>query len=408
MMLRLYALKSMMPTETQQGMSVRQSVINVFPLFMEYLKDLVFPFDLSFWHTFRPFESFLDSQVLLSLLVTVVFISALIVSWKRNKPVFFGLLFIVIPLLPAFYIKGIGSKPYAERYLYLPSAGFITVLAFLLRDLRRKTNRSGLAVSMVLLLLAGAYSVQTIIRNPEWRDKFSFYENALKKSPDAVPLRIAYGTVLSDEDRLDEAIAQYQAALQHGPNYWQAHENLGIVYGKKGSPDKAIEHIELALKLNPGSAVTRSNLGNAYARKGMPDKAIEILQAALRINPGFFPAHFNLAAAYEQIGLNDKAIEEYVEALRLRPDSEEARYLLGRAYANSGRLEDAIGQFRTLVEQKPGIASYHNTLGALYAQMGRLEQAVGEFDTAISLDPGKPSYRENRDRAARQREGSGK
>ena len=399
LLLRLNALKSMVPTETMAGLSFSQSVINVFPLFTAYLKDLVFPFNLMFWHTFRPLETLFSAEGLLSLLVAGAFAAAVVVSWKRDRTILLGLLFIVVPLLPAFYIKGIGSKPYAERYLYLSSFGFVMLIAVALPWLRRKAPRYGLAATIAALALTGAYSLQTIARNPAWKNDFTFYEDTIRKSPDTVPLHIAYGVALSDVGRIDEAIEQYQTAIKLGPNYWQAYENLGIAYGKQGQLDKAIEQMETALSLGPKSAVTRSNLGLAYMRQGAIDKAIEQFLVSVKLNPNFFQAHFNLANAYEEKGLLDKAMEEYETVVRLRPDHAETYYLLFRMYASSGRRDDAIRSLGAASALRPDNASYHNTLGVLYGQKGLYDDAVAQFDAAIRLAPDNASYRANREKA---------
>ncbi len=399
LLLRLNALKSMVPTETMAELSVSQSIINAFPLFMEYLKDLVFPFNLMFWHTFRPLETLFNAEGLVSLLVVAVFAAGIVLSRKRDWTVFLGLLFIIVPLLPAFYIKGIGSKPYAERYLYLPSFGFVMLIAASFPWLRQKASRYASVAAVAALVLAGAYAVQTMVRNTAWKDDFTFYEDTIEKSPDTVPLRIAYGVALSDAGRIDEAIEQYQTAIKLGPEYWQAYENLGIAYGKRGELDKAIEQMETSLRLGPNSAVTRSNLGLAYMRKGAIDKAIEEFLISVRLNPNFYQAHFNLANAYEQKGLLDKATEEYETVVQLRRDHDEAYYLLSRLYANSGRMDEAIKNLGAASALLPDNASYHNTLGVLYGQKGQYDEAIAQFDAAIRLVPENPSYRANREKA---------
>jgi tetratricopeptide (TPR) repeat protein len=402
LLLRMNALKSMVPTVTFE-LSPWQSVINVFPLFTEYLKDLIFPFDLNFWHEFQILDSLFNATGLLTFSVAAAFAAALFFSFRKNRTIFLGLVLILVPLLPAFYIKGIGSKPYAERYLYLPSVGFVLILAVFMVWLLRKAPRYATAAAAAAFILAGAYSAQTIMRHAVWKDDFAFYEHTIKKTPDATHLRISYGVLLSDNRRTDEAIEQFLAAIRLKPNFWHAYGNLGIAYGKKGMYDKAIEQFEILKKYTPNSAINRSNLGNTYLLMGEIDKAIEELQTSVNLNPGFHAAHYNLGTAYENKGLTGKAVEEYQAALRLRPDYEEARYYLARLYTNSGKVDEAIEQFRYLISLRPDNATYHNTLGVLYVQKGSVGEAIRQFEEAVRLAPDKPSYRENLERALGQK-----
>ena len=125
---RHYALGSFVPLESYAELSTYQFIINVFPLFREYLTSLLWPFNLNFWHTFHPISTLSEANGMISIAVTVIFIVAALAAYKKNKMVFFGLLLLIIPLLPAFYIKGISGKPYAERYLYLSSVGYVLLL----------------------------------------------------------------------------------------------------------------------------------------------------------------------------------------------------------------------------------------------------------------------------------------
>jgi len=78
---------------------------------------------------------------MISLSVTVVFIGGIITALKRNKVVFLCLLLIAAPLAPALYLKGIIGKLFAERYLYLPSFGFVMLVAMLFSWIKNKIRK---------------------------------------------------------------------------------------------------------------------------------------------------------------------------------------------------------------------------------------------------------------------------
>jgi hypothetical protein len=108
-----------------------QLVINVFPLF-RVSSSMLWPFNLNFWHSFHPINSIVETKGMISIAVTVIFFIVAVAAYNKNKVIVFSLLLIVLPLLPVFYIKGISGKPFAERYLYLPSVGYALLLGIFL------------------------------------------------------------------------------------------------------------------------------------------------------------------------------------------------------------------------------------------------------------------------------------
>jgi tetratricopeptide (TPR) repeat protein len=329
LLLRYYALGSFAPNKFYAGLNTYQSIINIFPLFREYLTSLLWPFKLNYWPTFHPIRSIGEAKFIISIVVTVIFFIAAAAANRKNKVLFLSFLFLVIPLLPVFYIKGISGKPFAERYLYLPSFGFVLLLAtFLSWTRERLQQRAVTAITISFMVVVGFYSVGTIRRNNVWMDNFHFWLDIVKKSPDLVEAHNNLGIAYAAQGQWDKAIAEYETALRLRPEYLVAHNNLGVAYAAQGQWDKAIAEYETALRLRPNTEDAHYNLGIAYASQGQWDKAIAEYETALRLRPDNEDAHYNLGIAYAAQGQWDKAITEYQTALRLRPDFYEARQRL--------------------------------------------------------------------------------
>ena len=297
LLVRYHALGSFAPLESYTDLSTYQFIINVFPLFREYLTSLLWPFNLNFWHTFHPISTLIEANGMISIVVTVIFIFLVaLAAYKKKKIYFVGLLLLIIPLLPAFYIKGISGKPYAERYLYLPSVGYVLLLAILLSWAKDKLPRAAKSVTIVFIAIVGLYTVGTINRNKVWKDNFYFWSDTVKKSPDNAiahnKLALAYVT----QGQLDRAIAELQTILRLMPDNANAHISLGNVYVAQGQLDRGIAEFQEALRLKPNSAIAHKNLARAYASQGQLDRAIAEFQTALRLKPDFNEA---------QQGLND-------------------------------------------------------------------------------------------------------
>lgn len=337
--MRFNAVEGLAPIKTDIGLSPYQYVINIFVLFSQYLEKLLLPINLNVWHVFRPSTSLFSMKGIISLIVTIIFLCCGFIVLKKNRFIFLCLSFIALPLLPSLYLPALSQgieNAFAERYLYLPSFGFVLLIALLITWVRCSKPKWVPALTVSLTLVIGIYSIGTMRRNTVWRDNLSLWTDAVKKSPDSAIANQNLGYALFTHGRLDEAIAQYKTSLTLNPRIVDAHHNLGVAYASKGWTDKAIEHYMSAIRLRPDFALAHSNLGLAFTEKGWSDKAIEQCQIALRLNPYLADAHNNLGIAYGNMGLIDKAIEHFENAVKLRSDDSVFRINLARAYEIKG------------------------------------------------------------------------
>jgi len=332
----------------------------------------------------------------LGVLVTIAFIALVFIASKKDSLFFFGLLVLAIPLLPALYIPALGENVFAERYLYLPSFGFVLLLAMALSRSAIYLPERVYGFALPSAVLIGIYAFGTISMNSIWRDNYSLWTHAVKRSPDSATVRINLGCALGEKGLKDEAIEQYLIALDLKPGDKLALYNLAATFYNKGWLDKAIEQYEIILSSDPDYKDARNNLGEAFFVKGWVDKAIAQYETVLRSNPGNAKARSNLGLAFFSKGLTDESIEQYRMALRTRPNSVEAHTNLGLALTEKGLLNEALKEYRTALELDPYYANAHNNLGILYwKKMGQMGPAVEELQLAVKLNPYNVDYKNN-------------
>jgi len=349
LLLRLHALGDITPVKAYPDLSAWQLVINVFPLFTQYLEKLVLPLDLNVWHTFYPITSLLTAKGIISLLVAAAFSGFAYFALRKNSLVFLGLAFLLVPLLPSFYISGIVGKPFAERYLYLPSFGFV-FLCSLIADRAVANGFKKAYVAAIFLLVAGIFSTATINRNAVWKDNYTLFLDTAEKSPDAFIPHSSLANALFERGRIDEAIEQYRISLSllakepADPVVLSAvHSNFGTAFLRKGLTDQAIEQYSLAVAADPDSSGAHASLGFAYAEKGWSEKAISEYVTALKLQPRSSvraaDIHNNLGVIYWKKGLTDQAREQFEAATRMNPDNAAFAENLRKTYNPAGDLK---------------------------------------------------------------------
>lgn len=385
LVMRSFVLRGFAPLKRHSDLSVYEYFINIFPLFARYLKKLILPLDLKVFYVFKPISSLLTPSGAVSLLLTLAFIFAAILAARKNRLVFFNLLIIAVPLLPVLYIPALGDNTFTERYLYLPSFGFVVLAALLIGWLIDRKPRVAKGLLAAVLVVAAFYSVATVQRNVVWKNELSLWLDAVKKEPEGATPHNQLGAAYTELGDTEKAFAQFQIALRINPEYPDAHTNIGLLYYRMNQVDKAIEHFRKSLQLKPASPETHNNIGLAYASLGKLDQAVAAFQESLRfksIQPGVYN---NLGEAYEKMGLLDKAIEQYRTALRLQANNAEAYNHLGIAFAKKGMVDEALGYFQEALRLDPRNTNFHNNIARAYMMKGLADKAEEHRKQAQSL-----------------------
>ncbi len=361
--LRTYAIGGFAPKKVHVQLSNYEYFINIFPLFIKYLEKLLLPINLNFFYVFHPISSIFELKGIITLILTLGFIF-LVYFFRRHKVVFLSLLWIVIPLLPVLYIPALGESTFTERYLYLPSVGFVVLVAlaiypalcnsagvYQLKVLRRQT--ANFIVISVLIILTGLYSIGTIKRNYIWRDSYTFWTDTVEKSPDGYIPHGSLGNVYFEQQRFDEAIKEYMIAIKLKPDSPEAHNSLGLVYFDQQRFEDAIKEYMIAIKLKPDSSEAHNNLGLVYFEQQKFEEAIKEYMTVIKLKPNSPAAYYNIGNLYSTLGKFDEAIKEYMIALRLKPNYAEAHYNLGVTYLKKGLSQKAEEEFKTALQLRP-------------------------------------------------------
>ncbi len=377
---------------------------------------------------------------------SMVFLGAVgVITYKyyyRSRCLFFSILWFFVTLSPMMNIIPIANIM-AERYLYLPSIGFCTIIACILTGVWKRiriffatrnilyfdnspkgrdawsytpANTEGksrvqksplplirqritgcqwyfpevVPVTLLILLLIVPYSLFTVVRNRVWRDPFTFWSKTTEDSPDSSRAHNNLGMIYYQKGKTDFAIHEFQTAIaiESDPEY---HHNLGMAYQNKGMKEEALQEYYHVLAINPNSALTHNNMGNIFVDKGYTDEGILKFKEAIRLKPNYYDAHYNLGLAYFKKGLLDASIDEFKLAISYEPDHAEAHSCLGTAYANKGLFDKAIIEIEEALRQKPDYPNACKNLGIMYLNYKKdVQKALYFFEKFLRLDPTNP------------------
>ena len=233
----------------------------------------------------------------------------------------------------------------ADRFLYLPAAGILAVMAAAVGTsgvLSPRTRTVGVAAAVCLLI---AFGVTTHRRAPVWGDDLLLWQDAAKHPPRGNSYIYAQlGSVLSWRGKPEWAIDAYRQALAIEQEYPvrgrkaanpRLLANLGLILSEVGEYDEAVALLEQVVAMRPDFASYRLDLAAVHARALDFDAAEGAIEDALQL-VAEFPEALQLqsqvrSARERWASLPFPAPDEPLDVVAER----------ARVYALVGRLRDA-------------------------------------------------------------------
>lgn len=245
-----------------------------------YIQLILFPKDLTIYHA--------DAAISWTMLIVrwvgfLIFMTSMVIAYRKSKPVFFGLGFFLLALMPTLIPMNIVWMV-AERYVYLATAGIIIAVSYLFVSVaaRRKNKAFVYApIAIIALLLM----LRTMVRGSDWQTHDDFWIATVKSSPASPNAHNNMGHIYSTWGEHASAVAEYQMAVLLKPNYGDAYHNMALSYERLKQPDKAVESYTMAIKYNPRLWQSHANLGVIYFVRGNKSKSREHIQKALQYGP---------------------------------------------------------------------------------------------------------------------------
>jgi tetratricopeptide (TPR) repeat protein len=282
---------------------------------------------------YYPYPAQLDHGAVVLSALLLIGVTATLVGIRRAAPyALVGWLWFLGTLVPVSGLVQVGGQSMADRYTYVPYIGLAIALAWSAADLARAR---GIAPRVLAAAAAAALVVLAVLtwqQSVTWRDGHAVFARAVAVTQDNA---FAWGNLGVDAlaaGRLDEALADFQAAERLRPDDARAAYNLGVAYRKLQRFPEAEGVLARSLQLAPGDPHAELNLAMVLAAQRRYADATPHYEAALRGMPddpdtrlSYSNALSNAGAEQASAGRRDAAVALFRRALEVMPGNEQAR-----------------------------------------------------------------------------------
>ena len=297
------------------GNSPAATLFTMLPVFMNYLRMVVWPSGLSALYDPPLHHSLLDPVVAVSFIALLILLTAATMLSARRPRELFWFWFGVLAILPVSQIVPLTTMM-NDRYLYFPLVGIAALLFGSLSPIITRNDNRGRAMfcgSLFVLLVLAILSGQ---RNLVWKNDLTLWTDAVQKAPGSRFARQGLAETLEARGDLASAAEQYLEALRKDPGSPELNSQAGVVFARLKQYQRAVPCLRYAVQLRPANDGYRMNLAAALLESGALEEAIMQLKILYERSPTTRNSCM-LGALHEKIGDNSHATVYYGRALQI-------------------------------------------------------------------------------------------
>jgi hypothetical protein len=272
-------------------------------------------------------------------------IAGCVALWRWNRTAFFFCAFAFVTLFPTANLAMPIGTIMAERFLYLPLAGLMAVLAMGAYWMAERLGRAQ-AAAIVLSVIVLAFAGRTWARNTDWTDDLTLAQATVRTSPTSFKAHamLAEAWYFADNDHqdVDRVLAEARQAIaildplppvESNPQIYRLAGACDLLKGDRlrdkgaATPASMVCYREALPLLQRGAKILEA----ARARQGENKLEPSIDDDVYRL----------LSVAYLRLGNGDGAFDAGLEARKREPLNPEVYSQIGDVYHAAGEMEHA-------------------------------------------------------------------
>ncbi len=328
-------------------------------ILFHYLKLLVVPWPLSWDYSFNqiPIMNWSNAIPWISLFLYVSLLASALYLFKKKPILSFAILFFFTTMAPTSNIFFINLSTLGERFLFIPSLGFVLALIVIISGLLKldmnNLSRSGQRMfKNIVLIILVLYSGLSFSRSADWKSNLSLFESGAINSSNSSRAHYSLATEYTRQadaavdtknrrEFLSKAMVHFKISLDIWPNNVMSLYNLANTLCKVNDTSLAIVNYKKAVKINPAYMGALNNLGGVYMSRNQPDSALLYLKQGYSFNQSDVSLLTNIAFVSFIAKNYEQAIEYANKAIALDPQSKKSYNVLIDSYNLLGKPDEA-------------------------------------------------------------------
>ena len=237
--------------------------------------------------------------------------------------------------------------------------------------------------------IIGIYAAES-----DWPGLIVYYQEKLTETPNDVELIGLLASAYTENQQVDEGIAEYRRGLELAPTDAGLRLNLiAVFHNTERFEDAAVEY-EILSEAQPDDFGIYRELGELYLQLQDENRAKATYQRLIDRAPDNAGTHLTLAEIYTGHEWIDDAVAAYEKAISLAPDNLDYIEYFGEFYFHQGDREQTVETWKRMVAGEGAIAENYDRLAQLLDAKNFQAEAIAASRKAVELAPDEYRYRE--------------
>jgi tetratricopeptide (TPR) repeat protein len=203
-------------------------------------------------------------------------------------------------------------------------------------------------------------------------------------------LDLTLGSIQFQQDKLPEALENYQKAVSKLPSFRRAWRNLGLIYARTGKYDEAIQSFTKMIELGGGDGLAYGLLGAAHFAKQDFQPAEAAYRNALLLQPENTEWRLGLTRCVFKQGKYEDAVALLDALIQRFPDKADFWLLQAQTYIGLKQPLRAAENLEMVDRLGKSTPDSLATLGDIYRDENLIDLAAGAYRRALDADPKQP------------------
>jgi tetratricopeptide (TPR) repeat protein len=365
-------VESFIDAKTPQSIRIGTS----FEILFRYLTKTIVPYPLSFYYgySFITPMKITDTVPLISLIVHILLLAIAILFYRRDRLICFGIALYLISI--AIFSNYVLAAPgmIADRFLLIPSLGWIIVLVVLLMkifkaDYASPKESSPMSVPkfarFAFIAILCLYSLLTFSRNSDWKNYLTLFEHDIKYVENSAQahnllairlMKTSFGENVSPVQQLEyrkKAAVHFRRAIEIYPPFFNPTYDLARTYQLLGDADSAILYFKKTFVLDSGFTTAAYAAGDLLMQQNKPKEAIPYYKNCIRRFPQDFAAYDMLNRALLSEKDPNGSILVLKKAVQEMPENSGPYVALARVYHSTNNNDSTRYWLQRALEINP-------------------------------------------------------
>lgn len=214
-----------------------------------------------------------------------------------------------------------------------------------------------------------------------------YFTGAIARNERSAWARVGRGLALATADRVDDAIADFEAAIEIDPENDLAVFNLGATLADAGDLEAALPYFDWAINLDPNSAYHWAVRGSTLLAMGDDAGAAGDFEAAIAIDPRNPWIYTFRAQGLVELDEPEAALEDLDLAVELEPENPAHRSDRAHVRWSVDDVDGAVDDLDALLLADPGDVDALRLRGEIARHVEDFDAAFHFLDRALDADP---------------------